>query len=95
MLGTRNIMEMKDDDQFSYEIEATPEQASELQDVLEQMNEEDFELFLDGHALLINETLKDTAEYNDALREVHRRIYELGTSRTKEQLSQLGHFPPQ
>lgn len=89
----REVMEHTDDTAFEFEIEASPEQATQLQELLDRMEKEDFQMFVDGHIWPFSRTEHNNAEYEDALQEVYRKIYAWGTPQTKQQLEQLHLFP--
>ncbi len=87
---TREILEERDQHTFEFEIEATPEEISRLQEWLTVMDANDFETFVNGHFWLIEETHQDNEQYDHALQNVYGMIYDLGTPETKRKMEEMG-----
>lgn len=93
-LGTSEIRDVENDADFDFEIEATPEEAHRLLDLFEKGNNVDFLSYAHAHIPLPeisdNNPEQDNENYDRALGEIYRKIYQLGTPETKRHIEDMG-----
>ncbi|MBU8908864.1 hypothetical protein KH400_19890 [Desertibacillus haloalkaliphilus] len=86
-----NVTKIDDPGLIQYEIEATPEEAHDLQDLLKEVQTHDLELrnlFTFRH--FKDEFLDDDSnEFQNGLDHVYQKLYELGTPKTKQQIEEI------
>jgi hypothetical protein len=89
--------EVRDDNFFEegsssdFEIQATPEEAQQLQNLFKEGDSEDFISYLHAHIPYFPEFgKKDNEQYDHTLHEIYQQIYNLGTPETQSQIEQMG-----
>lgn len=90
-VGSGDILEEKGAASFEFEIEATPEEIRELETLFEEREREDLAAFVRAHIpIMLYHKDGPNDDYDEDLREIYRKIYELGTPETKRHMEQLG-----
>jgi hypothetical protein len=80
----KTIMEHQGDAAYELEIEATPQEVHQLQELFESENETDFNNYIRMHSPeILKEELVSHARLDQYLTHVYRLLYELGTSETR------------
>ncbi|TMW73395.1 hypothetical protein [Alteribacter natronophilus] len=77
---------------YEYEIEATEEEITELQDALQhaQAHDSDEQSLLSFHHYQDEFADHDRREYRDELTDIFRKLYQLGTPKTKKAIEEIG-----
>jgi hypothetical protein len=86
---TGQILEDRGASGYELEIEATPAEVADLENLFDKKDRDNFETFVDPH--LPNkwdEVGSDVQDYNTHLYEVYEMLYKLGTQSTKEHIEQ-------
>jgi hypothetical protein len=92
-----NTAEVRDDNffeegmSFDFELECSPEEAQQLQNLFMKGSDEDFKSYLDGHIPFpTDKPEKDNDQYTQTLLEIYQRIYDYGTEETKSKIEKMG-----
>lgn len=81
------ILENQGDTSYELEIEATPDEIIELENLFEKRTDQDFELFIETHIPnKWDEVEADVQTYNEYLHSVYSMLYMLGKPTTKEHI---------
>ncbi|WP_018923343.1 hypothetical protein [Salsuginibacillus kocurii] len=87
--------EVNDPDIIQYAVDATPEEADKLRELLEKTQRHDLELTNLMTFRHFDERIEenDRYEYKDSFEHVLHAIYDLGTPETKEAVKSMHWFP--
>jgi hypothetical protein len=86
----RTILPNEGDAAYELEIEATPEQAGQLNELFELMEEEDNDTYLRLHnPAVVYQSDNVTEPFSQSLQDVYRKIYELGTPETRSHIKSM------
>jgi hypothetical protein len=86
---TGQILEDQGASAYELEINATQEEVSDLENLFDKKDRDNFETFLDPHVpQKWDEVGSDVQEYNSHLYEVYQKLYTLGTPNTKEHIEE-------
>lgn len=86
----RSVLQERGASAYEWEIQATPEEADQLQLELDMLQEKDEEAFPGDLFSLSLESERDiNSMFQDSLDRVYRSIYRLGTPNTRSQMEQL------
>ncbi|WP_134687157.1 hypothetical protein [Brevibacillus migulae] len=88
--NTWEVREGGEDSTFDFEIEATPDEKKQLEDLFTSANDDDFRSYLHGHLLFTDVEDQDHEAYDHTLNELYHKIYEFGTPETKQKMEQMG-----
>jgi hypothetical protein len=76
---------------YDFEIRATPEEISRLEELFERTQETDFRTFLKAHIPYeTRERMQESKKEDAQIDEIYRMIYELGTDETKKKMRESG-----
>lgn len=87
------IRQVRDDNDayYDFELQATKEEITQLQNLLDELGSHDMEGFNESHLPLLSTTAEEAnRKYQESLNAVYQKIYELGTTKTKQQIKELG-----
>ncbi len=87
------IRQVRDDNDayYDFELQATKEEITQLQNLLDELGSHDMEGFNESHLPLLSTTAEEAnMKYQESLNAVYQKIYELGTTKTKQQIKELG-----
>jgi hypothetical protein len=84
------------DSGYDFAIEATAEEAQQLQELFTKGVAEDFTSYLHAHIpYFLGIGQEDNENYDRTLNEIYKQIYKLGTLKTKHQIEEMGIFNEQ
>ncbi|WP_228100958.1 hypothetical protein [Paenibacillus donghaensis] len=87
---SRTIMEQQGDAAYELEIEATPDEVSQLRALFDSMYHFDMETYFRMHYPGIPEHYdNDNNLYERDLKNIYRLLHELGTGETKEHIASM------
>lgn len=75
---------------YDFALEATPVEIDEMRQMFDHATNSDMNSWFHSHIPYTNLTDLDNEAYDDNLVAIYRRIYQLGTPETKEQMEELG-----
>jgi hypothetical protein len=85
----RDYLELNDT-HYDFEIEATPEEISRLQQMFEEVEDRDFVTFVKAHIPFLNNEAEESLAEDEKVRQIYRMIFELGTEETKQRMKESG-----
>jgi hypothetical protein len=88
-VGSGEILPDKTLSEWEFEIDATPEEARQLEEIFENADDASMYNFWKAHVPFQEETEDDTETYNSSLKHIYEKIYELGTKTTKEHIRSM------
>ncbi|GGH87732.1 hypothetical protein JOD43_004027 [Pullulanibacillus pueri] len=90
-VGTGEVLPDKTMSEWEFEIQATPEQASMLEEALRDADKESWENFFQAH-IPIKEysSFHQIDDYDHNLKHAYEAIHALGTKETKEHIESMG-----
>lgn len=87
---SRTIMHHQGDASYELEIEATPEEITQLEDLFEDKEDYELDTFVRAHAPAIpyhHDNANDG--YDLALKAIYQKLYALGTQETKNHIKSM------
>jgi len=88
-----NTWEIRDENEaatFDFEIEATPEEVKQIEDLFTATYTSDYLSYVHAHFLNTDTVDRDHAMADGTLNELYHKVYELGTPDTKKKIEQMG-----
>jgi len=87
---SRTVMEHQGDGAYELEIEATPDEVHQLQELFESTSETDFNNYLRIHdPEILQEELVSNAFVDRYLTQIYRLLYRYGTPETKAHIQSM------
>ncbi|MGV3489054.1 MAG: hydrolase [Tuberibacillus sp.] len=88
-VGTGEILPEKTLSEWEFEIEATPEEAGQLEHLFSKTDHESFTNFFKAHVPLREFYEEENIPYDKKLQQVYQLLYDLGTEETKEHIRSM------
>ena len=89
-VGSGEVLPDKTLSEWEFEIDATPQEARQLEGLFDMTDNESFTNFFKAHVPLREYYEEENIPYDKKLQQVYQLLYDLGTEETKEHIRSMG-----